>query len=99
MSDDIILNVGGTIYETTLATLRNIGGRFFIELENPFYKQSNGEIFFIDRDPALFAYILAYARTHRLNKIIEDVEGLLVEAEYYGYKYCDSGREHRSSVD
>ena len=84
--DRIILNVGGTRYETTLTTVRNIGP-YFVNLcapESPF-RQQDGNEYFVDRDPDLFKYVLAYARTKRLDRIVHDVQGLLIEAEYFGF--------------
>lgn len=85
--DKIILNVGGKHYETTTTTLCSISD-YFRNLCGPdsqYGKPSDG-VYFIDRDPDLFRYVLMFARTSRLPPIVEDLEGLLVEAEYFDYE-------------
>ncbi|KAK6046582.1 K+ channel tetramerization domain protein [Cooperia oncophora] len=61
-SEPVVLNVGGTKFSTSEATLRNnsIGDCFFTTLD-----YSKGEVF-IDRDPTLFKYILNYLRDGRV---------------------------------
>ena len=84
----IILNVGGRRFETSLTTLKTIS-TYFVNLCDPsssFYVEPKDGIFFIDREPNQFEHILTFARTNRLPPIVEDVEGLLVEAEYFDYE-------------
>ncbi|KAK5983855.1 K+ channel tetramerization domain protein [Trichostrongylus colubriformis] len=62
-SEPVILNVGGTKFFTSEATLRSPSagnGCIFAELD-----YSKGEVF-IDRDPTVFKYILNYLRDGRV---------------------------------
>ncbi|EGC31407.1 hypothetical protein DICPUDRAFT_156766 [Dictyostelium purpureum] len=84
----IKLNIGGTIYYTTLTTLLSdsnsmfslmFSGRFNIERE-----EEDGSIF-IDRDGKYFHYILNWLRSHFIPFISDPVERecVLNEAFYY----------------
>ena len=80
-SDRVRLNVGGTLFETTAATL-SIGGKTYFSslLEHG----PTHETIFIDRDPEPFRPILSYLRTGKL--IIPpgvSEEAVRNEAEYY----------------
>jgi len=93
----ISLNVGGTIFCTTLTTLRNedsMLSRMFDNYEKsedqsrsslmPSVKDQNG-CFLIDRSPKYFDPILNYLRTGKL--IIDpniNPDGVYEEAKYYG---------------
>ena len=61
MSQEIVkFNVGGTHYETSLSTLKNVPDNMLLRMvESPLEK---GERIFIDRDGQLFAHILNYLR-------------------------------------
>ncbi|XP_062522994.1 uncharacterized protein LOC134197664 [Corticium candelabrum] len=84
------LNVGGTIFMTTLQTLRKDGdsmlasmfsGRFNME------PRKDGS-FFIDRDPTHFRFILNFLRTGKIIVPRDTIarEELLLEAEFYNIK-------------
>jgi hypothetical protein len=70
MSSIITLNVGGSIYTTTLATLTSSGeGNYFSCLLSdrfPILRDESGHIF-VDRDGKSFRYILNYLRTGALH--------------------------------
>ena len=83
----INLNVGGQIYTTSLATLTKysesmlgamFSGRFAAQ------KDSNGD-YFIDRDGALFRYILGFLRNGELHvpENFHEFGSLLKEAEFF----------------
>jgi len=81
--DQIILNVGGTHFSTTLNTLRSINGTFFDKLSTTC---SGDGTCFIDRDPATFEYILDFIRTGDMvvksaNRSLRSQ--LLEEAEFF----------------
>jgi len=86
--DPIILNVGGKRFSTSLSSLRSIKGSFF---EKMFRKGANTTIgadgmYFIDRDPSSFGYILDYLRNGDLLIKSDDQSlrmKLLDDAEYY----------------
>ena len=68
----IKLNVGGTIFTTTVSTISSIQGSYIDNLvkydsngEMNVTKDENGNIF-IDRSPELFKIILEYLRTNKL---------------------------------
>jgi len=95
--DPIILNVGGTRFSTTLATLRSETGTFF---EKMFRNGStttcsaDGTVF-IDRNPTNFEYILDFLRTGDLLvessdtdlrlQLLEDAEFFQLPEELKGY--------------
>jgi len=87
-SEQIILDVGGRLFTTSLSTLRSINGTFF---EKMFRKGANTTIsangtYFIDRDPSTFAYILDYLRSGDLLVESDDVNvrmQVLDDAEYF----------------
>jgi len=87
-SEQIILNVGGRLFTTSLSTLRSINGTFF---EKMFRKGANTTIsangtYFIDRDPSTFGYILDYLRSGDLLVESGDVNvrmQVLDDAEYF----------------
>jgi len=78
------LNVGGKIYETTVSTLTKypsvLQSMFSGWYENK--KDSNGCIF-IDGDGKLFGVILNFLRRGVLPNVV-DKNALLAEAEFYG---------------
>jgi len=86
--DPIILNVGDTLFSTTLATLRSKNGTFFAKM---FLNESTATCspdgtFFIDRNPETFEYILEYIRTGDMVVDNEDRDlrsQLLEDAEFY----------------
>ena len=85
--DLVILNVGGTIYNTTKRTLMKIkNGDVFTQMYNCV---KNKKQVFIDRDGSLFKYILNFLRDG--NKVVlplclQDLKNLLNEANYYKLK-------------
>jgi hypothetical protein len=56
-SDKVTLNVGGTMFQTHLATLRAHGPNYFSKLLGSKYAT-----IFIDRNPCIFEHILDYLR-------------------------------------
>ena len=89
MSGELIpLNVGGTTFVTTVATITKdpdsmLASMFSSELP-PAKKDSQGN-YFIDRDPEAFRVILSFLRTANLSKEITGctLEQLEVEADYF----------------
>merc|ERR1712117_422664 len=92
-SNPITLDVGGTIFRTTVATLIQypnsmLAAMFDPKSERPpAMKDDNGN-FFIDRDPEPFRIILSFLRSAVLP---EDIVGcslqqVELEADYYGLK-------------
>lgn len=86
----IVLNVGGTIFETSRTTLIRS-----TPPSSPLHKISSNSTntqwdrdqrgaYLIDRDPVYFAPVLNYLRHGRLvlNKDVSE-EGVLIEAEYF----------------
>eukprot|EP01063_Lacrimia_lanifica_P019172 TRINITY_DN2624_c0_g1_i1.p1 TRINITY_DN2624_c0_g1~~TRINITY_DN2624_c0_g1_i1.p1 ORF type:complete len:331 (+),score=112.03 TRINITY_DN2624_c0_g1_i1:86-1078(+) len=92
MCDVVRLNVGGTPFDTTAATLS--GASYFETLLSsnvPVDKDAEGRCF-VDRDPALFAGVLKYLRTGVWTEPRGSTgEELLREAQYYGVEIvaCD----------
>jgi len=95
--DPIVLNVGGTYFPTTLATLRSKNGTFF---EKTFRNASTTSCsadgtFFIDRNPENFEYNLKYLRrgdllvegsdTDLRSQLLEDAEFFEFPEELKGY--------------
>ena len=88
MSKIIELNVGGTVFCTTINTLLSEKNSLFetlINKETEQVKDSNNR-YFIDRDGPLFNYILDYLR-NKLSFVppsnLIDTNRLKIEAEYY----------------
>jgi len=86
--DQIILNVGGTHFSTTLDTLRSINGTFFDKMfrNGPTTTCSGDGTCFIDRDPENFEYILDFIRTGDI--VVESANRslrsqLLEDAEFF----------------
>ena len=88
----VSLNVGGTLFTTTLTTLGQYRGTSTLAAmfdpesgRTPAMRDANGA-FFIDRDPKAFAAILSYLRTGELFQSYPDatMEEVLCEAEYFG---------------
>lgn len=72
----VTLNVGGRVFQTTSQTLAAAGPSSLLSAPPSF----------IDRDPDLFASLLAFLRTGRLPSAAaaDDISDLAVEAEFYG---------------
>uniref|UniRef100_A0A7I5E6L4 BTB domain-containing protein n=1 Tax=Haemonchus contortus TaxID=6289 RepID=A0A7I5E6L4_HAECO len=79
----VVLNVGGTKFSTTEATLRSrpSGEDYLFNTLD----YSKGEVF-IDRDPTLFKYILNYLRDGRVMFADDPLTAALLfqEAKFYG---------------
>lgn len=78
------IDVGGKIFETTISTLQSAGQTSL--LARSALSTDSAEIFF-DRDPHLFALLLAVLRTGKLSTSTWekfDSEALIDEASYYG---------------
>ncbi|VDK56931.1 unnamed protein product [Cylicostephanus goldi] len=88
MSTPVIVNVGGTRFQTTIETLRNCPGRG----DRSIFRHMNiscQEETFVDRDPTVFGYILNYLRD---GSVIFPKDGYILtlakyEAEHYGLHY------------
>lgn len=83
----VSLNVGGSVYRTSLSTLRRypdsmLGAMFRGDLPTVRDKQGN---YFIDRDGTLFRYILNFLRTSELTLPCDfkETELLRKEADFY----------------
>ena len=85
MSDKIVLNGGGTRFETSYGTLRNVGS-YFINLcgpDNQYQIPADG-VYFIDRDPEQFRHLLNFARNGMLPSKFH-WSSLEAEAQFFGY--------------
>ena len=80
----ITVNVGGTVYMTTLATLTRVEGSMLGALAEAF----DDEVLFIDRDGPCFRYVLNYLRdpfkTPLLPRDPTERDQLAREADFYG---------------
>lgn len=65
-SEVLVLNVGGTKFDTTLETLTKVPGSFFETLLSGRWNPSldRDGCIFIDREPTVFGYILKYLRDY-----------------------------------
>lgn len=89
-TDHVILNVGGARFHTTIDTLSRTESCMLSNLVSGNWKEcgagSKDEIF-IDRDGTYFRYILNYFRSAGQPIVLpaenQQIEELLVEAEYY----------------
>ncbi|CAO4367723.1 unnamed protein product [Caenorhabditis nigoni] len=86
MTDNVKLDVGGTVFKTAKSTLTKFDGFFRTMFETPIPvpRDDSGAIF-IDRDPTHFRLILNFMRDGHvdLQKYSEDVSEIQKEAEYY----------------
>jgi len=84
MPDKILLNIGGTKFQATRATLEN--SEFFgalLDNRSKTHFESDGSIF-IDRDGTHFRHILNYLRDKTVPDLsLSERKQLLVEARYY----------------
>ncbi|KAK6174617.1 hypothetical protein SNE40_017857 [Patella caerulea] len=85
----IVLNIGGTKYDTTQETLLNVPDSFFTFLFRVEPIASNPSTYFIDRDPAHFRHVLNHLRRggvskpQTLPKEPRFLEELIIESEFY----------------
>ena len=92
MSGKVIrLNVGGTLFTTTVATLTKypdsmLAAMFNPESERPPAGKDDNGNFFMDRNPRAFVYILEFLRNARLPEDITgcNIEQVEWEADYFG---------------
>lgn len=92
MSGEVIsLNVGGTIFVTSVATLTKypnsmLAAMFDPKSERPPARKDNQGNFFIDSDPEPFKVILRFLRRGKLGKDLGSctLEQLEWEADYFG---------------
>ena len=81
----ITVNVGGTVYMTTLATLTRVEGSMIGALAEAL---SDDEVLFIDRDGPSFRYVLNYLRDPFPKPLLPGTgaerEQLAREADFYG---------------
>lgn len=85
--EQIELNVGGKLYNTTTTTLTRLPNNLIEKMftgQMPIAKDPKGR-YFIDRDGEIFGYILDFLRTKSLtlNDHFHDMESLMQEAEFY----------------
>ena len=92
ISTIIKLDVGGTIFKTSLSTLTRYEGSMFAAMfsgRHPLVPDENG-CYFIDRDPEPFRYILEFLRCGSEPMPVEipaeDMRVVLREAEFYGLR-------------
>jgi len=85
-TDAITVNVGGTRYQTTLATLTRVEGSMLGALSESF--EGDAHELFLDRDGPSFRYILNYLRdpfaTPLLPRDRTERDQLRREADFYG---------------
>ena len=81
----ITVNVGGTVYMTTLATLTRVEGSMLGTLAEAL---SDGEVLFIDRDGPSFRYVLNYLRDPFAKPLLPrdpaELDQLARETDFYG---------------
>ena len=81
----ITVNVGGTVYMTTLATLTRVAGSMLGALAEAL---SDDEVLFIDRDGPSFRYVLNYLRDPFAKPLLPrdpaERDQLAREADFYG---------------
>jgi hypothetical protein len=84
----VSINVGGTVFTTTVETLRQEQGSMLdVMFSGRFHLGTDREgNYFLDRDGEAFGYILSYLRTGTLPEDISamTLRRLKVEADYYG---------------
>ncbi|EFP03466.1 hypothetical protein CRE_09623 [Caenorhabditis remanei] len=84
--DILKLNIGGTVFQTTVATLTKFDGFFkaMLEIDIPLKKDENGCVF-VDRSPRHFDYVLNYMRDGNVVLPVcrRERQQLLQEARYY----------------
>jgi hypothetical protein len=91
MESKIELNVGGTVFTTTLSVLTSEKDSFFTAMFSEQFQTKPDEKgqYFIDRDPALFKYIIRYLRNRTVDPnwkklVLQDrLTEMLDEIEYY----------------
>jgi len=88
MGSIIKLNVGGTLFTTSVSTLTSIKGTFFDSMFSGRWEPKKDEdgCFFIDRDPIVFRHILNFLRDHEID--LEQLstskqKSLLKDSEFY----------------
>ena len=89
MGEVVTLDVGGTLFKTTLTTLRKspvLSAMFDPNSERAPALADESGAYYIDRNPKAFPAILNYLRSGRLGEYAEGVSGeeLMDEAEYFG---------------
>ena len=81
----ITVNVGGTVYTTTLATLTRVEGSMLGALAEAL---SDDEVLFIDRDGPSFRYVLNYLRDPFAKPLLPrdptELDQLARETDFYG---------------
>ncbi|KAM6945784.1 putative potassium channel regulatory protein [Aplochiton taeniatus] len=86
--DQIIINVGGQTFTTTVSTVRKHPDSRLTRIldgKEPGHKFHSGQVFF-DRDWTLFKLILDYMRAGQITlpQDFSNYTGLAIEAEFYG---------------
>ena len=83
----VTVNVGGTVYTTTLATLTRVEGSMLGALAEAFVA-SDDEVLFIDRDGPSFRYVLNYLRDPFARPLLPrdpiERDQLAREVDFYG---------------
>ncbi|CAJ0591158.1 unnamed protein product [Cylicocyclus nassatus] len=92
------INVGGTIFETTVSTLTRLNDTMLSALVSNRWNQSNQEEIFVDRNPTYFGKVLDYLRDGENFAVPTDHdvrECLRREADFYNLselaKMCSPG--------
>ncbi|PRP88975.1 hypothetical protein PROFUN_02253 [Planoprotostelium fungivorum] len=85
----VVLNVGGTRFETSKETLLKQKDTFFSALIESGSQPGEDDVYFIDRNPEFFTIILDYLRSGKLMLETlkpQQLEGFRAELEYYHIK-------------
>ncbi|KAL0483323.1 hypothetical protein AKO1_014707 [Acrasis kona] len=89
-SDYVKLNIGGTIFATTIKTLTSQGNNFFSEMFDEMDPGADGS-YFIDRDANDFSIILSKLRGYDIQESIKEMNAkrrrqLIEDINYYSMK-------------
>ena len=86
-TEEVILNVGGTRFSTSLTTLTSTPGTYFSARFGTFgnYREEMNSDYFIDRDATYFRHVLNWLRSRVVPHTLTsgEVKELLVELEYF----------------
>eukprot|EP00088_Acartia_fossae_P062006 TRINITY_DN7462_c0_g1_i9.p1 TRINITY_DN7462_c0_g1~~TRINITY_DN7462_c0_g1_i9.p1 ORF type:complete len:166 (-),score=32.07 TRINITY_DN7462_c0_g1_i9:341-838(-) len=88
LSDIIVLNVGGTRFETTRATLVSQPDSMLAKMFDPdsplVPAKPKDDAYFLDRDPETFKVILSFLRSGQISKSCHNISDLLLhEAQFF----------------
>ena len=94
----VVLNIGGTVFESTASTLEASCG-YFSRLFSNEWEQSAGEEIFLDRDPDAFRVLLSCMRNNAILLPEENVDlcsRVLLEAEFFGVEWMLRDVKHQA---